>query len=58
MQIGERPFRTIVDNMGMGDPIIGYNDNLDKVTQGIYSVFGMTDMLHVKNFEKSDLVDQ
>ena len=48
---GERPFRTVVDKMGMGDHIGTYNDHLDQVTNGIYSAFGMADMLKVKDIE-------
>ena len=48
---GQRPFRTVVDKMGMGDHIVGYNEHLEKVTQGIYSAFGMADMLNVKEKE-------
>ncbi len=47
-EAGERPLRTIVDNMGMGDPIKGYNDQLDQITHGIYNAFGMGDMLKLK----------
>ena len=45
---GERPFRTVVDKMGMGDPIVGYNQQAEQLTQGIYGAFGMEDMLKVK----------
>jgi len=45
---GERKFRTVVDKMGMGNHIEGYNDKLDEVTTGIYSAFGMEDMLKPK----------
>jgi hypothetical protein len=45
---GDRPMRTIVDNMGMGDHIKGYNDQLENIMQGIYGAFGMKDMLNVK----------
>jgi len=45
---GERPFRTLVDKMGMGDQIQSYNDHADKLTNGIYSAFGMADMLKPK----------
>jgi len=44
----ERPFRTIVDRMGMGDHIQGYNDQLEQITAGIYQAFGMGDMLKLK----------
>ena len=45
---GERRFRTVVDKMGMGDHIDGYNKQLDQVTTGIYSAFGMESMLKAK----------
>ncbi len=46
---GERPFRTVVDKMGMGDPIVGYNQQLEQVTHGIFGAFGMSDMLNLKS---------
>lgn len=45
---GQRPFRTVVDKMGMGDPIQGYNDQLEQITRKIYDAFGMGDMLRLK----------
>ena len=45
---GQRSFRTVVDKMGMGDPIAGYNQHLDEVTSGIYGAFGMQEMLQLK----------
>lgn len=45
---GERPFRTVVDKMGMGDHVAGYNDHLDKVTTGIYNAFGIGHLLKIK----------
>jgi NAD(P)-dependent dehydrogenase (short-subunit alcohol dehydrogenase family) len=45
---GERRFRTVVDKMGMGDHIEGYNEKLDQVTTGIYTAFGMEGMLKPK----------
>lgn len=45
---GQRPFRTVVDKMGMGEPIKGYNDHLEQVTTGVYNAFGMGDMLKLK----------
>lgn len=38
---GQRPFRTIVDHMGMGAAIRPYNDMLENMTTGIYSAFGI-----------------
>jgi NAD(P)-dependent dehydrogenase (short-subunit alcohol dehydrogenase family) len=48
MPAGQRPFRTVVDKLGMGDPIEGYNNHLAEVTTGIYTAFGMADMLQLK----------
>jgi len=45
---GRRPFRTVVDRLGMGSPIEGYNEHLAEVTAGIYTAFGMADMLQLK----------
>jgi NAD(P)-dependent dehydrogenase (short-subunit alcohol dehydrogenase family) len=45
---GERKFRTVVDKMGMGDHFNGYNESLEQITSGIYSAFGMVDMLKPK----------
>jgi len=47
-EAGQRPFRTVVDNMGMGDHIGKYNDHLSQVTEGIYPAFGTADMLKLK----------
>jgi NAD(P)-dependent dehydrogenase (short-subunit alcohol dehydrogenase family) len=44
---GMRPFRTIVDNMGMGGPITEYNAALGKITEGIYGNFGIAHLLKV-----------
>lgn len=45
---GQRAFRTVVDKMGMGDPIAGYNEALSQVTAGIYGAFGIGHLLSVK----------
>ena len=45
---GQRPMRTVVDNMGMGDHINPYNDSLQQIHAGIYNAFGMGDMLKLK----------
>jgi len=42
---GERPFRTVVDKMGMGDPIVPYNESSDQFTEAIFKNFGMEGML-------------
>jgi NAD(P)-dependent dehydrogenase (short-subunit alcohol dehydrogenase family) len=45
---GTRPFRTIVDNMGMGNPVGEYNIALSNITEGIYGNFGISHLLKVK----------
>lgn len=45
---GQRSFRTVVDKMGMGDHINGYNEQLAQITSGIYNAFGIGDMLTLK----------
>ncbi len=45
---GTRPFRTIVDNMGMGGPVEEYNNMLGKITEGIYGNFGIASLLKLK----------
>jgi len=44
---GEKPFRTVVDHMGMGTYIEDYNQKLEKITYSIYSAFGNENMLQV-----------
>ena len=46
---GERPFRTIVDHMGMGDALGGYNEMLEQVMHGVYGAFHIDGMLKLKN---------
>ncbi|MEM8571318.1 MAG: SDR family oxidoreductase [Pseudomonadota bacterium] len=48
MEPGTRPFRTVVDKIGMGDPIVAYNQTHDEVTKGIFTAFGMDNMLTLK----------
>lgn len=45
---GQRPFRTIVDSLGMGQAIAPYNQQLERITETLYGHFGMADMLKVK----------
>ena len=45
---GQRPVRTVVDKMGMGDAIDPYNKQLDSIHQGVFKAFGMDDMLELK----------
>jgi NAD(P)-dependent dehydrogenase (short-subunit alcohol dehydrogenase family) len=46
---GERPFRTVVDSMGMGEPVKQANELQGQITHGIFSAFGIEGMLSVKN---------
>ncbi len=45
---GQRPVRTISDNMGMGAMIEPYNNQLAQIHEGLYNAFGMGDMLKLK----------
>ncbi|MEL6803464.1 MAG: SDR family oxidoreductase [Bacteroidota bacterium] len=45
---GQRPMRTVVDNMGMGTHIAPYNEQLSQIHHGLYNAFGMGDMLKLK----------
>lgn len=38
---GQRPFRTVVDSLGMGDAIRPYNEHLENVSSGIYAASGI-----------------
>lgn len=42
---GRRPFRTVVDKMGMGTHIAPYNAGLEQIMTGVYNAFGMGGML-------------
>jgi NAD(P)-dependent dehydrogenase (short-subunit alcohol dehydrogenase family) len=44
---GEKPFRTTVDFIGMGDHVEKYNEHLSQVTHGLYTNFGIAGMLNV-----------
>jgi hypothetical protein len=46
--VGEKPFRTTVDFIGMGDHVEKYNEHLSQVTTGLYTNFGIAGMLSVK----------
>ncbi|MCB0280897.1 MAG: SDR family NAD(P)-dependent oxidoreductase, partial [Calditrichaeota bacterium] len=45
---GQRPVRTVVDTMGMGTHIEPYNNQLAQIHQGLFTAFGMEDMLTLK----------
>ena len=46
---GERPFRTTVDHMGMGDHIKVSNEQTEQVMNGVYGAFQIDGMLKVKS---------
>ncbi|MEM8801454.1 MAG: SDR family oxidoreductase [Pseudomonadota bacterium] len=48
---GQRPFRTEVDKVGMGDLIKPMNDQLAEATLGLFTNFGMADMLKLNTKE-------
>jgi len=48
MPKGEKPFRTTVDFMGMGDHIQKYNEHLEQIMTGLYTNFGTQGLLSVK----------
>ena len=45
MAPGSRPFRTEVDHSGMAEPIKPYNAQLEKVTEQLFTSYGMEGML-------------
>jgi NADP-dependent 3-hydroxy acid dehydrogenase YdfG len=45
---GEKPFRTTIDFIGMGDHVQKYNDHLEQITTGLYTNFGTQGMLKVQ----------
>jgi len=42
---GQRPFRTVVDTLGMGAAIEPYNRALAELTAGLYANLGIAHML-------------
>jgi NAD(P)-dependent dehydrogenase (short-subunit alcohol dehydrogenase family) len=45
---GEKPFRTTIDFIGMGEHVTKYNDHLEQLITGLYTNFGNQGMLSVK----------
>ncbi|MBD3258222.1 SDR family NAD(P)-dependent oxidoreductase, partial [candidate division GN15 bacterium] len=45
---GQRPFRTVVDGLGMAGPIEQYNQAADQTVSSIYTAIGMDQMLKVQ----------
>ena len=46
--IGKRPFRTVVDKMGIGEYITDYNKLQEDITSNVYRSFCIEDMLNIK----------
>ena len=42
---GKRAFRTVVDKIGMGEPLEAYNDQLADITTGLFTNMGIEGML-------------
>lgn len=45
---GQRKFRTVVDTMGMGEHIEGYNNQHERLTSEIFNTFGIENMLKLQ----------
>jgi NAD(P)-dependent dehydrogenase (short-subunit alcohol dehydrogenase family) len=45
---GEKPFRTTVDFIGMGDNVQKYNEHLEQIMTGLYTNFGISRLLTIK----------
>lgn len=45
---GKRPFRTVVDRLGMGDAIEPYNRSIDEIQKRVFAAFGMADALNLR----------
>lgn len=45
---GERPFRTVVDRLGMGAAVAPYNEAAAALQASVYAAFGMADTLKLK----------
>ncbi len=48
---GERPFRTTIDTLGMGEHVDNANQLSDQITNGIFTAFGIDGMLKVNTAE-------
>ncbi len=46
--VGQRKLRTVVDTMGMGEYIKGYNDQHERLTSEIFNSFGIENMLKLQ----------
>lgn len=45
---GKRAFRTVVDRVGMGDPVQAFNDHAAQMTRSLYAATGSEHLLTVK----------
>ena len=45
---GERAFRNEVDRSGMSDPIVPYNEEAEKITEALFTAYGMADFMTLK----------
>jgi NAD(P)-dependent dehydrogenase (short-subunit alcohol dehydrogenase family) len=45
---GQRKFRTVIDKMGMGEHIEGYNNQHEQLTSKIFNMFGIENMLKLQ----------
>lgn len=45
---GDKPFRTTVDFIGMGEQVNKYNEHLEQIMTGLYTNFGINGLLRVK----------
>lgn len=45
LPFGEKPFRTVVDESGLKQPVEGYNAKYQELTQGIFTAYGWGEML-------------
>jgi len=52
MPAGKRKFRTVIDNMGIGEYITQYNDKLEQITFNVYQEFGMENMLDLNVYKE------
>ena len=45
---GQRPFRTVVDRIGMGAAIEPYNQSIEEIQKNVFTAFGMAESLKLK----------
>ena len=52
--VGEKPFRTVIDTMGMGELVKQANDVQDNITSTMYGNFGIDGLLKVQPAAKTE----